>query len=186
MAQFAYNSAKSDTIKVSPFFANYGFNPTAYGTPIPQEANADFAIILVDRIKSLHEELSLDIKFISQQSAHYHNQKRSMEPTLKKGDKVYLLRRNIKIKRPSDKLDHKKLEPFKIKKVLGPINYRLSLPKTMNIHPIFHISLLEPAPPEAPEAPVTEINPVNPNAEYEVETILDCQYIRKKIKYLIK
>jgi len=185
-AQFAYNSAESDTTKVSPFFANYGFNPTAYGTPIPQEANADFAMVLVDRIKSLHKELSLDIKFISQQSAHYHNQKRSMEPTLKKGDKVYLLRRNIKTKRPSDKLDHKKLGPFKIEKVLGPVNYRLSLPKTMNIHPVFHISLLEPAPPGAPEAPVTEIDPVNPNAEYEVETVLDCQYIRKKVKYLIK
>jgi len=34
-AQFAYNSAESNTIKVSPFFANYRFNPTAYGTPIP-------------------------------------------------------------------------------------------------------------------------------------------------------
>ena len=173
-AQFAYNSAESDTTKVLPFFANYKFNPTAYGTPIPQEANADFAMVLVDRIKSLHKELSLDIKFISQQLAHYHNQKRSIEPTLKKGDKVYLLRRNIKTKRPSDKLDHKKLKPFKIEKVLSPINYRLSLPKTMNIHPVFHISLLELAPPGAPKAPVIEINPVNPNAEYEIETILDC------------
>jgi len=80
-------------------------------------------MVLVDRIKSLHEELSLDIKFISQQSAYYHNQKRSIKPTLKKGDKVYLLRRNIKIKRSSDKLDHKKLGPFKIEKVLSLINY---------------------------------------------------------------
>jgi len=143
-------------------------------------------MVLVDRIKSLHEELSLDIKFISQQLAHYHNQKRSMEPTLKKGDKVYLLCRNIKIKRFSDKLDHKKLGSFKIEKVLGPVNYRLLLSKTMNIHLVFHISLLEPAPPEALEAPVTEIDPVNSNAEYEVEIILDCQYIRKKVKYLIK
>ena len=109
-----------------------------------------------------------------------------MEPTLKKGDKVYLLRRNIKTKRPSDKLDHKKLGLFKIEKVLGLVNYRLSLSKTMNIHPIFHISLLELAPPGAPKAPVIEIDPVNPNAEYKVETILDCQYIKKKVKYLIK
>ena len=97
-----------------------------------------------------------------------------MEPTLKKGDKVYLLRRNIKTKRPSNKLDHKKLGPFKIKKVLGPVNYQLSLLKTMNIYPVFYISFLKPAPPEAPEAPVIEIDPVNLNAEYEIETILDC------------
>ena len=109
-----------------------------------------------------------------------------MELTLKKGDKVYLLCRNIKIKRLSDKLDHKKLGPFKIEKVLGPVNYRLSLLKTMNIYPVFYILLLELAPPGAPKAPVIEIDPVNLNAEYEVETILDCQYIRKKVKYLIK
>jgi len=143
-------------------------------------------MVLVDRIKSLHEELSLDIKFISQQLAHYHNQKRSMESTLKKKNKVYLLRRNIKTKRLSDKLDHKKLEPFKIEKVLNLVNYRLLLPKTMNIHPVFHISLLKLAPPGAPETPITEINPVNLNAKYEVKTILNCQYIRKKVKYLIK
>ena len=178
IAQFAYNSAEADSTRVSPFFANYGFNPTAYGSPLSQKANSDFAIVLVDRIKALHEELSLDIKFTSQRSAFYHNKKRSMEPTLKEGDKVYLLRHNIKTKRPSDKLDHKKLGPFRIERVLGPVNYKLTLPKTMNIHPVFHISLLEPAPPGAPAAPITEIDPVNPNAEYEVEAILDCQYIR--------
>jgi len=97
-----------------------------------------------------------------------------MEPTLKKGNKVYLLCCNIKIKRPSDKLDHKKLRPFRIKKILGPVNYKLTLLKTMNIHLVFYISLLELAPLGAPAALVTEIDPVNPNAEYKVETILDC------------
>jgi len=109
-----------------------------------------------------------------------------MEPTLKEGDKVYLLRRNIKTKQPSDKLDHKKLGPFRIERVLGPVNYKLTLPKIINIHSVFHISRLEPAPPGAPVAPITEIDPVNPNAEYEVEAILDCQYIRDQVKYLIK
>jgi hypothetical protein len=122
----------------------------------------------------LHKELAEELQFIAARSALYYNEKRSQEPTLKKGEKVYLLRRNIKTKRPSDKLDHKKLGPFKVKEVKGRLNYELALPKTMNIHPVFHISLLEPAPPGAPPAPITEIEPVNPNAEYEVETVLDC------------
>jgi len=109
-----------------------------------------------------------------------------MEPTLKEENKVYLLRRNIKTKQLSDKLNHKKLRPFKIKRILGPINYKLILPKTMNIHPIFHISLLKPALPDVSAAPITEIDPVNPNAEYEVKAILNYQYIRDQVKYLIK
>jgi hypothetical protein len=109
-----------------------------------------------------------------------------MEPTLKKGDKVYLLRRNINTKRPSDKLDHKKLGPFKIIEVVGPVNYYLELPKIMNIHLVFYISLLELVPPGVPNTLYTEIEPVNPNTEYEVEEILDQKYIRGNLHYLIK
>ena len=97
-----------------------------------------------------------------------------------------MLRKNIQTKRPSSKLDHKKLGPFKIKKVVGPVNYQLDLPKTMNIHSVFHISLLEKAPPGAPPAPITEILLVNPNAEYEVQEILNHRLYRGSVQYLIR
>jgi hypothetical protein len=58
---------------------------------------------------------------------------------------VYLFRKNVKTKRLSDKLDYKKLGPFKIKRKIGPINYKLSLPYIMKIHLIFYILLLEKA-----------------------------------------
>jgi hypothetical protein len=117
---------------------------------------------------------------------YYYNTKRSMEPMLKKGDKVYLLRRNINTKRPSDKLDYKKLRPFKISKVIGLVNYRLELLKIINIYPVFHISLLEPVLLGAPNILYTEIEPINPNTEYKVEEILDQKYIRGSLHYLIK
>jgi hypothetical protein len=56
----------------------------------------------------------------------------------------------------------------------------------MNIHPVFHISLLEPVLPGILLALVTKIEPVNPNAEYEVEEILDYKQVRNYIKYLVK
>jgi hypothetical protein len=67
-------------------------------------------------------------------------------PTLKKGDKVYLLQKNIVTKQLSDKLDHKKLGLFKIAKIKSLVNYRLKLPKTIKIHLVFYMSLLKPAP----------------------------------------
>jgi hypothetical protein len=78
-------------------------------------------------------------------------------PTLKEGDKVYLLQKNIATKRPSDKLDHKKLGLFKIAKIKSLVNYRLKLPKIIKIHPIFYVSLLELAPPGSLLAPKTEV-----------------------------
>jgi hypothetical protein len=104
----------------------------------------------------------------------------------KKKDKVYLIQRNIQTKQPSTKLDHKKLGLFKIKRIIGPVNYKLILPKTINIHPVFHISFLEPVLLGVLLAPVTEIEPVNPNKEYKVEEILDHKQIRNYIKYLVK
>jgi hypothetical protein len=82
------------------------------------------------------------------------------------------LRRNIKTKRPSDKLDHLRLGPFKIEEKLGPVSYRLKLPYSVRkLHPVFHISLLEPAPENAELAMNVEIAEETEN-EYEVEEIL--------------
>jgi hypothetical protein len=105
---------------------------------------------------------------------------------LKKGDIIYLIQRNIQTKQPSIKLDHKKLGLFKIKRVIGPVNYELVLPKTMNIHLVFHISLLELVLPGVLPAPIIEIELVNPNIEYKVEEILDHKQVRNYIKYLVK
>jgi hypothetical protein len=104
----------------------------------------------------------------------------------KKKDKVYLIQRNIQTKQPSTKLDHKKLGLFKIKKIIGLVNYELVLPKTINIYPVFHISLLELVLLGALLVPITEIEPVNSNTEYKIKEILDYKQVRNYIKYLVK
>jgi hypothetical protein len=137
-------------------------------------------------LRVFHKELAVDLVFFTKKVVLYYNEYYNIEPILKEGDKIYLIRRNIQTKRPSTKLDHKKLGLFKIKRIIGPVNYKLVLPKTMNIHLVFHISLLEPVLLGVLLAPVTEIEPINPNAEYEVEEILDYKQVRNYIKYLVK
>ena len=46
-----------------------------------------------------------------------------------------------------------KVGPFSIKEVRGPVNYELDLPSDAKVHPVFHVSLLEPADPETPLQP---------------------------------
>lgn len=118
--------------------------------------------------------------------AIYYNQKHGSAPDLKRGEKVYLLRRNIKTKRPSQKLDHQKIRPFIITEKLGPVNYKLRLPKSMSkIYPVFHVSLLEPAPENAKIAENIEIKD-NTEQEYEVKQILDHKRVSRKPYYLVK
>jgi len=58
---------------------------------------------------------------------------------------VYLLRKHIKTKQPSDKLNYTKLGPYKIRRKLGPVTFKLNMSKEIRIYPVFYISLLEPA-----------------------------------------
>jgi hypothetical protein len=124
-------------------------------------------------LKVLHEELAVDLVFFTKKIVSYYNAYCSIKPTLKERNKIYLIQRNIQIKQPSTKLNHKKLRLFKIKRIIGLVNYKLVLPRTINIHPVFHISFLKLILLGILLVPVTKIELVNPNAKYKVKEILD-------------
>ena len=67
---------------------------------------------------------------------------------------VYLLRKNIKIRWPSDKLDYIKLGPFKIQEKLGLVIFKLELLVYIRIYLVFHIALLEKVLANAKRGPV--------------------------------
>ena len=87
--------------------------------------------------------MSVEIEFLAKRMAKFANRERSEGPDFKEEGIAYLLRRNIKTKRPSDKLDYKKLGLFKIKKKLEPVIYKLELLREIKIHLVFYIALLE-------------------------------------------
>jgi hypothetical protein len=183
MAQFSFNNTTS-RLGLSPFYANHGYHPNLDRqkrglVPIAEKAN-----ITVEKLKKLHQMMQSELQFIAEQAAKFANKKRSKGPDLREGDMVYLLRRNIKTKRPSNKLDHTKLGPYRIEKKQGPVTYRLKMPKEMRIHPVFHISLLEPAPRNARPGPV-EIDEETQEPRYEVEKVCGYKTIGNKRHYLI-
>jgi hypothetical protein len=150
------------------------------------EVNNQVANIQVLDLKVFHEKLAVDLVFFTKRIVSYYNKYRNIKLIFKKKDKIYLVRRNIQIKQLNTKLDYKKLGLFKIKRIIRLVNYKLILPKTINIYPVFYILLLELILLGVLPAPVTEIKPINPNAEYEIEEILDYKQVRNYIKYLVK
>jgi hypothetical protein len=176
----------AEKTKISPAYTTYRYNPEAYRSAITSEVNNQTTSLQVLDLKIFHEKLAADLIFFTKKTISYYDGYCNIEPTLKERDKIYLIQRNIQTKQPNIKLDHKKLGLFKIKRIIGLVNYKLVLPKTINIHPVFYISLLELVLLGALLVPVTEIEPINPNAEYKVEEILDHKQVKNRVKYLVK
>ena len=108
----------------------------------------------------------------------------------KVNDQVWLESKNLKIPYQSRKLAPKREGPFKIKEVLGPVTYQLTLPKQWRIHDIFHTCLLTPYK-ETDLHGNNETRPppnlVEGNEEYKVEAILSHRLHKNhEITYLIK
>jgi hypothetical protein len=87
----------------------------------------------------------------------YYNKLKLEGPRFREGDLVYLLRRNVKIIRFSDKLDYRKFGPFKVKRNIKNISYELYFLFTMRIYPVFHIFLLESVDSDTSAGPAPEI-----------------------------
>jgi hypothetical protein len=101
MAQFAYNNAVHATTRETPFFTNYRYNPILIREPQNKEAVSEEAEEVINIINYIQTQLSRDIEFMNLHMAIYYNKKHRSAPNLKRGEKVYLLCRNIKTKRPS-------------------------------------------------------------------------------------
>ena len=79
----------------------------------------------------LYNKLKQDIKFLLHRLAFYHNKHRSKEFMLKKRDKVYLLQKNIETTRSSNKLNHIKIESFRIIRSIKRVSFKLKLSEDM-------------------------------------------------------
>ena len=91
---------------------------------------------------------------------------------------------NMWTKKKSKKLMNKSIRPFMIKRNIKGLSYELDLPQGMQIHPVFHASMLQRCNQSIPLQ--TKPTPVEPETEYEVEDILRKRMISGEAHYLVK
>jgi hypothetical protein len=186
LAEFSYNNAIQESSNYSPFYANYGFNPR-HSPEIPSNIDVPRAEDFVVNLSDLSKELKKNLETASKKQENFANKHRTQAPEFKKNDKVWL-NSSLILRNKNKKLKPRKLGPFKIIKKISPVTYKLDLPKKYRIHPIIHVSELEPYyednfnRTQAPPPPVI----IDDEEEYEVEKILDKRKHYGKIQYLIK
>jgi hypothetical protein len=72
-----------------------------------------------------------------------------LDPVLEPGDSISLRRKYVKTTQPLGKLNYKLIGPYTILVRVGSRAYKLDLPSSVKLHPVFHISLLELAEPHS-------------------------------------
>lgn len=193
LAEFAYNNSISTTTKITPFFANYGYNPrfdvmnkSSPSLPVSLEISK-----FKEKLEKLEQHLRQEIRLAQEIYSEHANNNRIPSPIFTIGSSVWLLRKNIRTTRPSDKLDYKRLGPFKIIDKISTHAYKLELPPSMKVHPVFHVCMLEPLAsdplPGQKQVPPLPIE-VDGELEFQVEEILDAKPTRnpQQPKYLVK
>ena len=172
-AEFAVNSAVSETTGKAPFDLVLLFTPSLHVNlgqqPLDSENIA--AKDSLQRVEQAAQRSRATWADAQQASKKYYDKKHKARE-YQIGEKVLLSARNIRTRRTSAKLSDKFLGPFAITKRVGSNAYHLELPvKYERLHPVFHVSLLEPyhqRPGVAPPPPID----IEGEEHYEVERIL--------------
>ena len=177
---------------LSPFYANKVYHLNLSVHPEQDVASTQAQDYMVD-LDELHQQLCSHISDVQKRYSASADKCQTPPLDLKIGDKVFVKSDNIHTTQPSKKLAEKFLGPFEILAQVGSISFTLRLPDSMHgIHPIFHISMLEPSAPnkfpnqtETPPLPVI----IAGETEFEISEILDSKidkHRKCRLQYLVK
>ncbi|QRW07203.1 Retrotransposable element Tf2 protein [Ceratobasidium sp. AG-Ba] len=181
IAEFCHNNQVNSATGKTAFETIYGLHPR--WDLVDLEVNAPNAADMADSMQEIWDEVVASMEF-------YRSKESDPKREYKVGDKVWLVGQNITTRRPSKKLDNKKLGPFVISEKISSHAYRLELPKTMRTHNVFHINLLAPFTEDKdfhrrqarPPPIVTEEG----EEEYEVDHVVACEQRKNGLYYQIR
>lgn len=142
LAEFAINDSVSPSTGYAPFYLAYGQNVSS---PI------DLADVIVPAAQARAQEMTDAIEHAKAKLRESHERqaraanKERQHHLFQVGDKVKLSTVNLNLPSTmSKKLAARFIGPFSVEKVINPVAYKLKLPATLKVHPVFHISLLRP------------------------------------------
>ncbi|QRW15579.1 Retrotransposable element Tf2 protein [Rhizoctonia solani] len=164
LAEYAYNNAKHAATGKTPFELVYGTNPVMNPSTVP--ANVPEADLVANTLAQEWQEAESALRMTKERMAR----PKGIILEYSIGKKVWLDGKNVGLRTNSNKLDPKRLGPFKVTEKISSHAYCLKLPETLKIHDVFY------TPPETIEG----------EEEYEVEQIINSKQQRGKWFYLIK
>jgi transposase InsO family protein len=146
MAEYWYNTSFHSSLQKTPFQAMYGYPPPDLQLPAAlATTNTEATEFLGDR-NVMWQQLKSNLANAQARMKKYADLKR-VERQLSVGDMVYLKMQPYRLNafgaRSHIKLQSKFYGPFRVIAKVGNVAYKLLLPDSAAIHPVFHVSQLK-------------------------------------------
>lgn len=194
MIDFAAAMLPQATTKHSPFLVDRGYEPRVSFDWTEQQATAPVAVHIDDArawVSHMHDiwEAAQQEAVKTQQQQRTQANRHRREVDFDVGDEVYVTTKNWHSHRPSHKLANQASGPYKIIEKLGN-SYKLQLPKSMRVYPVFSPDKLrratrtDPLPGQLVDPPAPER--INDQEEWEVERVLAARLHYRKLQYQVK
>jgi len=96
ITKFSYNNRIQKSIKILPFYANYGFNPQMGFKP-QREVKVQAMDRFVNKLKKIQEEAKAALHKACDDMKRFADQTCTHTPDYKEGDQVWLSTKNLNI-----------------------------------------------------------------------------------------
>ncbi len=142
-AEFSHNSRIHSATGRAPFELWYGFIPRMFPAVLTSDSTVPAVDQHLQNLAEIRKEAEASLQTTTELMTRSNSDWTKDSQPYKKGDLLWLDEKNLKTTQPKAKLAAKRHGPFSITDVLGPVTYRLDIPKTWKrVHPVFHASLL--------------------------------------------
>ena len=200
--QYAYNTAVHSSTGHSPFFLNHHRQPRTPAALLAQLAadqhgrtpNNPAAAGMISAAREAMDRAKEFMRKQQQRSEAYADRSRK-DVTFSAGDWVLLSTEHFgrRSRDGAKKLEPLYTQPIQIERMVSKVAAKLKLPAHMRIHPVLHVSMLEPYrngeaefPGRQPHSDTRDLTAPSTPDTFTVERFVDVRKTAGRVQYLVK